>query len=75
MLGVYAAGLGIPFLLAAIFISRAVGVMNRLKKHMKLIERIMGGLLIVVGLALVTGAFSRFSWWLLEVVPVLQYLG
>lgn len=75
LLGVYAAGLGIPFLLAAIFISRAVGVMNRLKKHMKLIERIMGGLLIVVGLALVTGAFSRFSWWLLEVVPMLQYLG
>ena len=75
LLGVYAAGLGIPFLLAAMFISRAVGVMNRLKRHMKLIERIMGGLLIAVGLALLTGAFSRFSWWLLEVFPALQYLG
>ncbi|MEZ5755904.1 MAG: cytochrome c biogenesis protein CcdA [Paracoccaceae bacterium] len=66
LLGVYAAGLGIPFLLAALFIERAMGVMQRLKRHMKWIERAMGVLLIVVGLALLTGAFTDFSWWLLE---------
>ncbi|TKA87459.1 cytochrome c biogenesis protein CcdA, partial [Sulfitobacter sp. 15WGC] len=43
LLGVYAAGLGIPFLLAAMFITRAMTLMNRIKPHMKLIERIMGG--------------------------------
>ncbi len=75
LLGIYAAGLGIPFLLAAMFMSRAMGLMNRLKRHMVTIERFMGGLLIVVGLALVTGAFSRFSWWLLEAFPALQYMG
>ena len=48
LLGVYAAGLGIPFLLAAMFITRAMGVMNRLKRHMKTIERVMGGLLLGV---------------------------
>ncbi len=36
LLGVYAAGLGIPFLLAAMFMSRAMGVMNRLKRHMNM---------------------------------------
>lgn len=75
LLGVYAIGLGLPFLLAAIFISRAMGVMNRLKRHMVLIERIMGGLLIVVGLALLFGAMSSMSFWLLETFPFLAKLG
>ena len=75
LLGVYAAGLGIPFLLAAMFITRAMGVMNRLKKHMKAIERVMGGLLLLVGIAMVTGAFTTFSWWLLEKFPALATLG
>ncbi|WP_425070978.1 cytochrome c biogenesis CcdA family protein [Sagittula sp. S175] len=75
LLGVYAAGLGLPFLLAAIFLSRAMGLMNRMKRHMAMIEKVMGGLLIVVGLALVTGAFSTFSFWLLETFPALATLG
>ena len=66
LLGVYALGLGLPFLVAAIFIERSMTFMTTLKRHMKLIERLMGGLLIVVGLALVTGAFTDFSYWMLE---------
>ncbi len=75
LLGIYAAGLGIPFLLAAIFINRAVTVMNKLKRHMQLIEKIMGGLLLFVGAMLLTGAFSNFSYWLLETFPALATLG
>ena len=75
LLGVYAAGLGIPFLLAAMFMSRAMGLMNRLKRHMALIERVMGGLLLVVGLAMLMGWFTRFSFWLLEQFPALATLG
>jgi len=75
LLGVYAAGLGIPFLLVAMFVQRSMGLMNRLKKHMRLIERAMGALLLVVGVALLTGAFSAFSYWLLETFPTLAYLG
>ena len=75
LLGIYALGLGVPFILAALFIERAVGLMTKLKRHMKTIERAMGVLLIVVGLALLTGAFSQFSFWLLETFPVLSVLG
>lgn len=75
LLAVYAAGLGIPFLLAAIFVQRSMGVMNRLKKHMGTIEKVMGLMLVAVGLALLTGAFSAFSWWLLETFPGLAILG
>ena len=75
LLGFYAMGLGIPFLLAAMFLTRSMALMNRMKKHMKLIERVMGGLLLVVGIALLTGAFSTFSYWLLETFPALSMLG
>lgn len=75
LLGIYAAGLGIPFLLAAIFIQRSIGLMNRLKRHMGLIEKVMGVLLVAVGVALVTGAFTAFSWWMLETFPGLAILG
>ena len=75
LLAIYALGLGIPFLLSAIFINRAIGLMNRIKPHLRLIERIMGALLVVVGLALLTGAFPAFAYWLLETFPWLAALG
>ena len=75
LLAVYAVGLGIPFLLAAMFMSRAMGVMNRLKRHLDLIEKVMGGLLVFVGVAMLLGLFTRFSFWLLERFPSLATLG
>ena len=75
LLAVYALGLGIPFLLSAIYINRAIGVMNRIKPHLKTIERVMGALLVVVGIMLLTGAFSAFAFWLLESFPFLARLG
>ncbi|MDO5622445.1 MAG: cytochrome c biogenesis protein CcdA [Paracoccus sp. (in: a-proteobacteria)] len=75
LLAIYALGLGIPFLMAAIFINRAMGVMNRIKRHMDKIERISGLLLWTVGLMMLTGQFSAFSFWLLETFPVLATIG
>lgn len=75
LMAAYATGLGLPFVLSAIFIQRAMGVMNRFKKHMHMIEVSMGLLLVVVGVMLVTGAFSRFSYWLLESFPALANVG
>ena len=75
LLGSYAVGLGVPFLLAAIFVQRSMTVMQKLKRHMALIEKAMGLLLLLVGLALVTGAFTAFSWWLLETFPALGRIG
>lgn len=75
LLAVYALGLGLPFLLSAIFITRAIGFMNRIKPYMTMIERAMGVLLLVVGFAMLTGAFSMFAYWLLETFPALALLG
>lgn len=75
LLMIYALGLGIPFILSAVFLTRAMHLMDRIKPWMGIIERVMGGLLILVGLALVSGAFSAFSYWLLETFPALARLG
>ena len=75
LMAAYALGLGVPFLLTALFLSRALGVMAGLKRHMGAIERAMGVLLVGVGLMMLTGAFSRFSYWLLETFPALALVG
>ena len=75
LLGVYAAGLGIPFLLVAAFLPRLGGFLRWMKRHMERIERIMGLLLWTIGLLMLTGAFSDFSFWLLEAFPALATLG
>jgi cytochrome c-type biogenesis protein len=49
--------------------------MNWMKRHMEQIERMMGLLLWTIGLMMLTGGFSDFSFWLLEAFPVLGQLG
>jgi cytochrome c-type biogenesis protein len=75
LLGVYAAGLGIPFLLVAAFLPRLGGAMAWMKRHMERIERAMGLLLWTIGLMMLTGGFSALSFWLLETFPALATLG
>jgi cytochrome c-type biogenesis protein len=74
-MGAYALGLGVPFLLTALFLGRAIGLMAVLKRHMATVERTMGGLLVVVGVLMLTGGFSPFSFWLLETFPALGRIG
>ena len=75
LLAVYALGLGIPFLLVAAFFPRLKGPMAYMKRNMDRIERTSGLLLWTVGLMMVTGQFTDFSWWLLERFPALATLG
>jgi cytochrome c-type biogenesis protein len=75
LLAVYSLGLGIPFLLAAFFMGRFLRVMDRLKPHMATIEKVMGGLLVLTGLAFLTGGVATASYWLLETFPALGRLG
>ena len=75
LLGVYAIGLGVPFLLVAAFLPRLTGLMGWMKRHMDRIEKAMGLLLWTIGLLMLTGGFSAFSFWLLETFPALAALG
>ena len=75
LLGTYAAGLGIPFLLIAIFFPRLKGPMAWMKRNMGVIEKVSGALLVVIGLLLLTGRFAMLSGWLLDTFPVLGTIG
>lgn len=75
LLAVYALGLGLPFLAVAAFFPRLAGLLRWMKARMDRIERIMGLLLWTIGLLMLTGGFSSFSYWLLEHFPGLSSLG
>src|ERR1700759_5315845 len=75
LLAVYSAGLGIPFLVAAFMVERFSALFSRMKTHLATVERAMGVLLVVTGIAFLTGAVSNVSVWLLETFPSLQSFG
>jgi cytochrome c-type biogenesis protein len=75
LLGVYAAGLGLPFMLTAGLTQPFARFMVPFKKQARLIERIMGVLLVITGIAFLSDGFSRLSYWLLESFPLLGKLG
>lgn len=75
LLAFYALGLGIPFLLVAAFFPRLKRPMAWMKRHMEKIERTSGLLLWTVGLLMLTGQFTAFSYWMLEQFPALATLG
>jgi cytochrome c-type biogenesis protein len=60
----YCLGLGIPFLLFGLGFRRLIGVFAAVRRHSVLVTRIGGLLLMVIGLALVTGAWQDFVNWL-----------
>lgn len=75
LLAVYSAGLGIPFLIAAFMVDQFSAVLGRMKKHLVTVERVMGVLLVLTGIAFLTGGVTWFSIWLLETFPALQNFG
>ncbi|MFI6108322.1 cytochrome c biogenesis CcdA family protein [Streptomyces sp. NPDC051310] len=54
----YCLGLGLPFVLAAIAFRRALGAFAWVKRHYAWVMRIGGGMMIVTGLLLLTGAWD-----------------
>lgn len=60
MLLLYSLGLGIPFFLSAILIDKVKGALGFIKNHYGVINKVCGGLLVLVGVLMATGLFGRF---------------
>ena len=71
----YAAGLGIPFLLAAAFTRELLTRMKALRRVGRPLQAIAGVVLVLFGVAMVSGRLTTFSYWLLEKFPVLGRIG
>lgn len=61
LLTAYSLGLGIPFILSALLIDSAQGLLRRLNKHMQTIKLVTGGLLVFIGVAIASGNLQDFS--------------
>ncbi|MFD2181047.1 cytochrome c biogenesis CcdA family protein [Rhodoplanes azumiensis] len=75
LLAVYSAGLGLPFLLAAFAVEPFAALLARFKRHLGLVEKGMGVLLVLTGLAFLLGLVNQLSFLLLEWFPVLGTIG
>ncbi|MFC7047759.1 cytochrome c biogenesis CcdA family protein [Emcibacter nanhaiensis] len=75
LLIVYSLGLGIPFILAALFVNRFLQFSGRFRKHFRLLEILIGGLLLLTGIAIFFGLLQTFGNTLIEWFPGLAEIG
>jgi cytochrome c-type biogenesis protein len=75
LLALYSLGLGIPFVVAAFAIEPFAEFLARFRRHLHRVEQVMGGLLVLTGVAFLTGTITTMSTWLLETFPALSKIG
>ncbi|MBO6544419.1 MAG: cytochrome c biogenesis protein CcdA [Alphaproteobacteria bacterium] len=75
LLGVYSAGLGIPFIAAALAVQRFIGFSARFRRHMHKVEVVAGLLLIATGVLMTLGSLELIAIYLIEVFPWLAEIG
>ena len=75
LLAAYSLGLGIPFLIAALFSGAFMRFLQRFRVHLGRVEKVIGGLLVIAGILFLTGGIQTASYWLLETFPALGRLG
>ncbi len=75
LLFVYALGIGVPFLAAALFVTPFLRFVQRFRRHFRAVEIAVGALLIGTGLMVMTGTFQEIGAWMLERWPELGRFG
>jgi cytochrome c-type biogenesis protein len=69
LLAVYSAGLALPFLIAAVAVESFLDWFQGFRRYLPWVMRLSGLILIVVGVLLVTGEFTRLAGWLQGLTP------
>jgi cytochrome c-type biogenesis protein len=75
LLFVYSMGLGIPFIAAALAFGPFMGFLTRFRRHLGMVEKVMGGLLVITGIAFITGSMQLLAIWMLEMFPSMATVG
>jgi len=75
LLSIYSMGLGVPFLLAAVFTGVFMDRLTFLRKYGRQLHIVAGVIMIIMGIAMITGYLSTFSYWLLKTFPGLATIG
>ncbi len=72
LLGAYALGLGIPFFLSAVALNWFLAGASRIRRWILPIERATGGMLVILGLLLISGEFARITEYLAQFSPAID---
>lgn len=75
LLAIYSLGLGVPFLLAAALTDGLLTRLRSIGRVGRILQLFAGGVMIFMGVAMITGYLTTFSIWLLETFPVLSMFG
>nr|WP_156535087.1 MULTISPECIES: cytochrome c biogenesis CcdA family protein [Rhizobium/Agrobacterium group] len=75
LLAVYSLGLAIPFWIAAGFSGAFMRFLTRFRRHLGLVEKLMGLLLVATGLAFIFGFVSDLAIWFQQSFPILSRIG
>jgi cytochrome c-type biogenesis protein len=75
LLATYAAGLGVPFLIAALFMRELAVRLKGLRRFGTVLQIAAGLILLAMGTAMMSGKLAAFSFWLLQTFPVFGRIG
>jgi cytochrome c-type biogenesis protein len=75
LLGAYGLGLGIPFLLTALFVGKISGLFSRLRWTGRVLNIVAGAIMVAMGVLMITGQLQLIAIYLLETFPVLGRIG
>jgi cytochrome c-type biogenesis protein len=75
LLAIYSLGLAVPFWLAASFSGLFMNFLMRFRRHLGLVEKILGGLLVLTGLAFIFGYIGDIAIWFQQTFPILMKIG
>lgn len=72
LLSIYSLGLGIPFILSGVGVSRLTGALARLRRHIRTLNLVSGVVMVLIGLLFVTNQIFQISIWIQRNVPALE---
>ena len=75
LLAVYSLGLAVPFWIAAGFSGSFMRFLSRFRRHLGAVEKVMGVLLVLTGLAFMFGFISTVAIWFKQTFPILMQIG
>mgnify|MGYP005994249651 CR=1 FL=1 len=71
----YGLGMTLPFVAAALFIGPFMAWMSKFRRHLGLMEKIMGAFLVLFGVLIATNSINIIAQWMLENVPWFSAIG
>ena len=75
LLTAYSLGLAIPFLACSVFSDLLIGRLRQIRGLARMVYGASGAIILITGVAMLTGQLERFSMWLLEAFPAFSRIG